>query len=486
MNRNTIGIRTLGGLLLALGIVAGVWAGAEVTQAVTIPENVIADGVYIGSVSVGGMNREEAMEALNAYVEELMNTEFTLQGPNKGITVTAEDMGVYVDTELAAERAMAVAHSGNLIQRFQEYKDLESSNLVLDMNLQVDKQLTANYIYQRKDKLDQKAVNNGLTLTDGEFTYVEGHSGMEVDIVPSVNAINDFLANGWDGENNTIEMVSVEVLPKGSPEELADVKDVLGTFSTNFSTSGAARSQNVTNGCAKIDGTVLYPGDEFSVYEAVSPFSAEYGYELAGSYLNGTTVETFGGGICQVSSTLYNAVIRAELSVTQRFCHSMLVNYVAPSDDAAIAGTYKDFRFVNNYDTPIYISGKCQGKVVTFTIYGKETRDPGRSVTFESEIVSQDPPTVQFNYSAEAPLGYYHVEQSAHIGTVARLWKIVKQDGVEVIRDPYNKSTYQASPKIVTIGVLGITESQASALNAAVATGDEATVQATLANIGAY
>lgn len=458
--------------------------GASSTKAVSIPDDKIANGVYIGSVDVSGMTKEDAKAAVEDYVTTLMDTQFVLQGPDGSMKVTAEDMGVYVDTRQAVDRAMAVAHSGNLVRRYKEYKDLESNSLVLDMNLQVDKQLTANLIYNKSDVLNKEAENNGLERSDGSFTFVQGHSGQEVDIVSSVNYINDYLANQWDGETNTIDLISVEVEPKGTQEELAQIQDVLGTFTTSFSTSGAARSQNVTNGCSKINGTVVYPGDEFSVYEAVSPFSQENGYELAGSYLNGTTVESFGGGICQVSSTLYNAVIRAELEVTMRYNHSMLVSYVPPSDDAAIAGTYKDLRFVNNYDTPIYIEGSCSGKNITFTIYGKETRDSNRSISFESEIVSQDAPTVQFNYTDAQPVGYWKVEQGAHLGTVARLWKIVKVDGVEQSREPYNKSTYQASPRIISIGIAGANAEQIAALNAAVATGDEATVSATVASLG--
>jgi vancomycin resistance protein YoaR len=281
----------------------------------------------------------------------------------------------------------------------------------------------------------------------------------------------------WDGQSTEFELVVNEVEPRGTQEDLAMVTDVLGSFSTDFSSSGTGRKQNVTNGCAKINGTVIYPGEEFSVYEAVSPFTQANGYELAGSYSNGTTVESFGGGICQVSTTLYNAVIRAELDVTMRYNHSMLVSYVPASDDAAIAGTYKDLRFVNNTDLPIYLEGYCYNGIITFNIYGHETRDSNRKVSFESEIISQQAATIQFNLDSGQALGYWSVVQSAHLGTVSRLWKIVTVDGVEESREVFNNSTYQASPRIITIGTAGISAEQLASLNAAVATGDEATVK---------
>ena len=101
--------------------------------------------------------------------------------------------------------------------------------------------------------------------------------------------------------------------PAGTAEDLAKVKDVLGTFTTSFSTSGGSRSANVSNGCSLINGTTLYPGEEFSTYEAVAPFSQANGYYMAGSYLNGQVVDSLGGGICQVSTTLYNDVLLSEL-----------------------------------------------------------------------------------------------------------------------------------------------------------------------------
>jgi hypothetical protein len=137
-------------------------------------------------------------------------------------------------------------------------------------------------------------------------------------------------------------------------------------------------------------------------------------------------------------------------------------------------------RFINNTDAPIYLEGYCYNGTITFNIYGHETRDPNRKVSFESEILSQEPATIQFNLDAGQPLGYWNVEQGAHQGTVSRLWKVVTVDGVEESREIFNKSTYQSSPKIVTVGIAGITAEQLASLNAAVATGDEATVRATV------
>ena len=437
----------------------------------------INDGVYIGSVDVGGMTKNEAKTALSDYIESIENTTFTLQGANGSVDATAAEMSIKADASTAVDEAMGVGRTGNLINRFVQSKKLENGEVSVNMHLSVDKEKTAQFLYDNKDKLDVEAVDSGLEKTADGFNYIEGTQGQEVDIVSSVYAINDFLENKWDGQSNEIDLVSTTVEPRGTKEELSKIKDVLGTFSTDFSRSKAGRAANVKNACSLINGHIVYPGEQFSVYSAISPITEDNGYELAGAYENGQVVESVGGGVCQVSTTLYNAIIRAELEVVQRFNHSMIVSYVDPSDDAAIAGTYKDFKFKNNLDDPIYIEGYCSGGIITFNVYGVEMRKEGREVSFHSETVSETEPEIQFNFDGSQPVGYYSVDQSPHKGIVARLWKTVKENGEVVSDEVFNNSNYKASPKIVTVGTAGASEEVLAAMQAAAGSQDESTVR---------
>ena len=437
----------------------------------------IIDGVYIGSVDVGGMTKNEAKTALSDYIESIENTTFTLQGANGAVDATAAEMSIKADASAAVDEAMGVGRTGNLINRFVQSKKLENGEVSVNMHLSVDKEKTAQFLYDNKDKLDVEAVDSGLEKTADGFNYIEGTQGQEVDIVSSVYAINDFLENKWDGKSNEIDLVSTTVEPRGTKEELSKIKDVLGTFSTDFSRSKAGRAANVKNACSLINGHIVYPGEQFSVYSAISPITEDNGYELAGAYENGQVVESVGGGVCQVSTTLYNAIIRAELEVVQRFNHSMIVSYVDPSDDAAIAGTYKDFKFKNNLDYPIYIEGYCSGGIITFNVYGVEMRKEGREVSFHSETVSETEPEIQFNFDGSQPVGYYSVDQSPHKGIVARLWKTVKENGEVVSDEVFNNSNYKASPKIVTVGTAGASDEVLAAMQAAAGSQDESTVR---------
>lgn len=471
-------------LLTGIGVAAlgfSLVSGLSMVHVKADSKETIAKGVYIGSVDVGGMTKQEAHDAVDAYVDRLMQTNFSLMGPIGYMNITAEEMGITTDVDTVVEEANAIAKYGDLISRFKETKDLEKEHKVVDLPLTLDKQATANKIYEHRDELNIAAVDNSFRIENGNFVFIPGKTGNEVNIVESVYSIRDFINDDWSPEKTEIALVIDEVQPRGSEEELSKLTSVLGTFQTNFGSSAAGRAQNVRNACSKINGTILYPGEEFSTYEKISPFTQENGYGIAGAYENGQVVESVGGGVCQVATTLYNAVIRAELDVTMRYNHSMMVSYVPPSDDAAIAGTYKDFRFKNNMDTPVYIEGTSDGGILTFKVYGVENRPSNRVVSFESETVEKKDIEVQFNVSSDYDLGYIATTQSAHQGVVARLWKIVTVDGVQQSREIFNKSTYNSSPKIITVGVRGASEEQVAAIKAAAESKNEDTVKAAVA-----
>ena len=438
-------------------------------------------GVYADGIDLSGMTREEALTALDTYVQEMQDETLTLHIGDNELTPTLGELGLTGTNESdIVEEAIGLGKTGNIIKRYKERKDLEHENKNYQLTWALDTDLVTAYVNDTCTQFDQDAVDATLKRSDSGFEVVGGQTGLVLDTAASITKIIDFVENEWDHTNGSMELPVETDYPKGTAEELGKVKDVLGTFTTSYNTSGAARCKNIATGTAHINGTVVYPGDTFSTYETVSPFSEANGYAMAGSYLNGKVVDSLGGGICQVSTTLYNAVLRAELEVVERSNHSMIVTYVDPADDAAIAGTYKDFKFTNNLDAPIYIEGVTSGKQVTFTIYGQETRPSNRTLKFESVTLSTTDPGVQIVADAGQPIGYI-VRESAHKGVVAELYKHVYVNGQEESVTKLNKSTYKATPRTITVGIAGDPD-LSNELQAAIATQDEATVNATLAS----
>ena len=415
----------------------------------------IKKGIYADGIELSGLTTEEATQVIEDYVEQLKSIEITLLGAQeREIIVTAEDFGLSWGNPRLVEEAITLGTQGNVIQRYKELKDLEHEKYIYPIELQFDVEAINNILAQECVKYDKQAVNYSLKRTKGTFSVVEGQTGYLLDVEASIDNIYDYMMEQWNREPDRIPLNIIVEQPKGSEEELSVVTDVLGTFTTSYSNSGVARSANVENGCRLINGVTLYPGEEFSTIQLVTPFTAKNGYYMAASYINGKVVDSLGGGICQVSTTLYNAVLLAELQVKERYNHSMVVSYVDRSADAAIAeSSGKDFRFVNSTDYPIYIEGICENKQVIINIYGKETRSAGRSVRYESEILEEIlPPADEITADAGKPLGYISTE-SAHIGYKARLWKIVTENGVEVSREVVNNSKYKMSPRSAVVGV---------------------------------
>lgn len=434
----------------------------------------IKAGVYAGEVSLAGMTKEEAEEAVEAYVASLETVEITLvAADNQPVVVTAGELGVAWANPEVLEEALGHGTVGNVVQRYKELKDLENNNVIYPIKLEFDITAIDSILAEQCKAFDREAIDASLTLKDGEFIVTEGQIGYLLDVETSIDTVYGFLADEWNHETASIQLDIIVSEPRGSVEELSMVKDVLGTCTTSYTSSGANRSGNVENGCELINGTLLYPGDEFSAYLAVAPFTAANGYYMAGSYLSGRVVDSMGGGICQVTSTLYNAVLLSELEVTERYNHSMIVNYVDPSADAAIAeSSGKDFKFVNNLDYPIYIEGYTQGKKITFNIYGVETRPDNRTVEYVSEILETINPTTEVIYpDAGYNVGYVSVS-GAHIGYKARLWKIVKEDGVEISREVINTSSYKMTPRTAVVGISTPDPNVYNEIMAAIATND--------------
>lgn len=353
-------------------------------------ETTLKEGVLIQGMDLSGMNKQEAAQAVEQYIEETLRPmQIILQTSNNtDVQVTAGDLGIRWNNPEILDEALAIGTEGNVIARYKVLKDLQRESVNYELTFDFDINAINQVLMEQCSLYDQEVVNAVLKRENDTFTVIEGQVGYRLDVESSIDVVYEYMTQKWDLQPCVIALDVKVDQPLGTAEDLAKVTDVLGSFTTSFSSSGADRSANVSNGCKLIDGTTLYPGQEFSTYEAVAPFTQQNGYYMAGSYLNGKVVDSPGGGICQVSTTLYNAVLRAELEVTQRYNHSMIVTYVDPSADAAIAeSSGKDFKFVNNLDTPIYIEGIIEGKRITFNIYGQETRSSDRQVTYESKVL---------------------------------------------------------------------------------------------------
>ncbi len=469
-------------------IAAGVWSlslavsGGAVRAADT--EEKINKGVVIGTTDVSGMTAKEASDAVKKEAAEELKDKVTLTAGSSRVEASAADLGMSWANEEIVEEAMGLGKSGNIVKRYKDNKDLENHNKTYDLEYEADKSVIKSYLKSQKEELDCEAVPGSLSRGEnGEFVIEPGVTGVVLNVEKSVTKVYEYMNKSWKGQGGEIQLAADEDKPRGTEEELSQVKDVLGTATTYYGSTWQ-RNTNVEVGASKINGTLLYPGESFSVTAAVEPFTAENGYELAPSYESGKVVDSYGGGICQVSTTLYNALLKAELEIIERHNHTMTVSYVDPSKDAAIAEGLMDLRFANNTDAPVYIEGYGYGGELTFTVYGKEYRPADRTVSYESRTISTSEPSgVKLYARSDANVGYLSQTQSAHAGLTAQLWKIVTENG-ETTETQVNSSTYQATPTCYDVGIASSDPNIVAQLQAAIANNDLAAVQSIIAGGG--
>lgn len=251
-----------------------------------------------------------------------------------------------------------------------------------------------------------------------------------------------------------VEIKLVKDIPEVKVENLNDVlfKDVLGEFTTTYDQSYTARVTNLQVAAKNINGTILYPGDEFSYNKVVGERTAARGFKKAHVFSGGKVVDGLGGGICQVSSTLYNAVLLANLEVTSRTAHMMHTGYVKPSFDATVVYGSIDFKFKNNRETPVKIEATVKNGKAVIKIYGiKKETDP--IVELESKILQTIKYTTVTNYDNTMLEGTSKVTQSPMNGYVSEGYKILKDaNGKEISRTLISKDSYKQTSKIVVVG----------------------------------
>lgn len=468
--------RFFAGMLAALILSTGSVAAAA-------SEEVISDGVFIGEQDVSGMTAEEAEAYVRSAVEELGKSQITLQMGEAQVTKTWSELGLkWKNTDLIQEIS-ELGTTGNIVRRYKEQKDLQNQSSHYEIEYSLDPAAEKAFVDSVSD-YNSDPVEGSVYMGDDGNLHVEGGTdGLTLNAEATLATLEEYVSDYQAGDV-VLEASYDSVSPVLTAEMLSQMTDVLGSATTDYSASSWGRAKNVENGTAKINGALLMPGESFSVTAAVVPFTPDNGYELAPSYESGQVVDSYGGGICQVSTTLYNAVLKAELQIDSRSNHTMIVNYVDPSKDAAIAEGLMDLQFTNTLDNPIYIAGSAWSGTLNFQIFGVETRPSNRSIEFVSETLSQTDPASNIKLVAKTDqnVGYLAQVQSPHQGLSAVLWKNVYYDGVLSDTIQVNSSTYQASPAIYEVGIVTSNQALSSALNTAIAANNLAQVQQLIAN----
>lgn len=297
------------------------------------------------------------------------------------------------------------------------------------------------------DKIAEAVIGDPVSATvskeDGK-TIIPEKVGVQFDVEEARSIIGDGSAASY-----TIPVATTAVKVTAEDLKTKLFTDTLAQTSTWLDESNTPRTNNVRLASAAINGTILNPGDEFSYNNVVGERTEARGYKPAGAYSGGKIIEEFGGGVCQPSSTLYMAVLRADLEVTERHNHSFTVAYTPLGEDATVDYGNLDFRFKNNTDYPVKVLAEQTGGKMIMTIVGTKTSD--KTVDTRTEVLETYTPQTIEKKDSSMMAGQTRVDITPITGYATRTYQVITENGktTEVLA---NKSTYVKRDKVVYVG----------------------------------
>lgn len=406
--RPQIRIACLLGSLVAAGVLAGCGASNTVSPAGSAAPAVerIASGVRVGSTEVGGLTFEQAQERIAYFAKDRAeHAEYVLADPasHRKFHYKLADFGGFYDTKSALAQA-----------------EQASAGAVVPLTLKLDPKKVHLHVDRIAALLNTDPVEPKAHFLDGGgYTLTKGRDGSKLDEDKAQAAV---LAAQPSGKGLvSVDLPFVAAPPKLDPKDVGNLNDVLVSFTTTFNPGQAERTNNLELAAHNINGTIVPPGGVFSYNGSVGPRTHQTGFKDAIIYVDDRMKKDVGGGICQVSSTLYNCVLLANLGVVERHCHSLPVHYVPAGRDATVAWGGDDFKWRNTSTKPIIVRTSVHGGVLTEMLIGDRTALPHPDARVAIAV------SPRRNYGD---------------GYAVTAYRVVKEAGVQIAREDLGTSFY--------------------------------------------
>ncbi len=381
-------------------------------------------------------NQDEVKNVFNNISQELpghvIQWDYSIEN-GKTLIVTKGKPGIVIDedeTQNRLKEALVKALKGEEIGTIElAIKEVEPDPIDVDV------------LHEKVFKEPQNAY-----VTQDPFAVYVHVDGVDFD----VDEVKQLVQS--DDEEYEIELTITppEITTKDLGEEA--FPDVLGrTYKTTYSAGDVSRNTNIEIAARTVNGTILMPGETFSYNGILGDTTAAKGYKPAGAYLNGQVIQSYGGGICQVSSTIYNAALYADLQIDERYNHSYPSGYVPNGLDATVSYGSKDFKFTNNRKYPIKLECTAGGGVITATFYGVK-QDDDVEVKLQSVDIGSVAPKVVYENTNTLAAGEEKVKQKGSYGVKTQVYISKYRDGEEISNELLHTDVYSAKPKIILRG----------------------------------
>jgi vancomycin resistance protein YoaR len=423
------------------------------------------EGILIGGHKMGGLSLEDGIRLLQeSKEEELAKTiEIRVDGDSEySNSLSLGNLQLEYNIQEVATEAFQLGRSGNILERYNEIRNLKENPVSFNLERSFKLDNLETLVDEMAAKVDRKPIDAKFTFKDGEIEIFEASEGIMLDR----EAFMTDVSNMGDGilEADTLYVPLKEIQPEVEDEYYSRINGIIGEFSTSFAGSSAGRSHNVRLSAQSFDGMVVMPGQEVSYNKTTGPRQASAGYREAPVIQNGELIPGMGGGVCQTSTTLYNALLLADMTIIERNPHSIPPAYVPRGTDAAVATGYLDLIFRNDFDYPIVIDSKVEGTRVYFNIYGdKENRD--YSVRISTSHVSTIPYKVHENLDESLAPGTKDLVQEGRNGYRVNSFKSIVRDGEVISTEQLSHDYYRERDFIYNIGPEPIIEHEITDVN---------------------
>ena len=422
-------IETKLGIQEALDIAYGIGRSGKVLK-----DNYAIINAYIGKVNINpsfSYNEEKLTKIINETAENIpdkvLNTSYIIE--NDKLIITK-------------------GKAGNAVKK-DELKTLILNNIA-NLNLE-EQQVDIPIVMQEPENINIEKIHKEIYKEAKDayyqkepFTIYPHIVGVDFNI--SLEEAKALVNNSGDTiivplkittPNVTVNQIGTEAFP-----------DLLATYTTSFSTSNTNRTTNIKLSSNKINGVVLMPGEKFSYNNVVGQRTQAKGYKSAPVYVGGKVVNDIGGGICQVSSTLYNTVLRANLEIVKRSNHRFATGYVPLSTDATVSWGGPEFIFKNSRKYPIKIVSTVTGGKIKVDIYGCK-EEVEYDVTIQSETLQVIPMKTEHRTNTLLPVGTTKTVQKGHAGYKSRAYRVLKLNGKVISKQLLSTDTYAQLPTII-------------------------------------
>ncbi|MGG3522108.1 VanW family protein [Bacillus pseudomycoides] len=377
-----IGSAITGGILLCAGGIGGYQYVSKLNKQLDI--NVLPHTTFEGT-SLDGKSKKDVQEIIQQKIDESnkKSLNYTFQGNTQAYMW--KDLGVeYKETEIVEK--IFKEQKGNVINRYKMRKQAENGELKREYKLtpQLNTTTYEAFIKEKYNETLEEPVNAELSVSGTTVNISQSQNGEKVD----KDKLKELTAKAITAGTQDIQLPIASIKPERSTEDMQNmgITQVIAEYSTPMGGRNGSQSFNVNKSANTLSGAIVAPDETFSFNERVGITDAAHGYKSAAVFLQGKVVQSAGGGVCQVSSTLYGAALRADLGVVARSNHSMPVHYLPLGQDAAVADYGPDLKFKNNTGKYIYIQAFSNGSSITTRIFGTPT---GKNVEVSSKVIGE-------------------------------------------------------------------------------------------------